>query len=103
MNESKRNEFFGTNGTDKIQFIINHFEGHKELTRKDDLFTNLKTQLIHDGENIFDYMPVSFSITIPEGKYSSIDNFLQKFLKCFDILNQSHNKIKDRKSRLPFD
>ena len=56
--------------------LLNHFEYHKELTRKDDLINNLKTQLQHDNENLFDYTPISFVISIPEGKYTTIEIFL---------------------------
>ena len=49
--------------------MTNHFEYHKELSRKDDLLANLKTQLMHDQENLYDYTPVSFMISIPEGRY----------------------------------
>ena len=71
------------------RLILNHFEGHKELTRKDDLLNNLKTQLNHEQENLFEYTPISFLISIPEGRYQSIDAFIQKFLATYEILNQS--------------
>ena len=71
------------------RLILNHFEGHKELTRKDDLLNNLKTQLNHEQENLFDYTPISFHVHILEGRYQTIDHFLQKFLTCYEILNQS--------------
>lgn len=58
------------------RLLLNHFEFHKELTRKDDLIHNLKTQLQHDCESLFDYTPISFHITIPEGRYSTIDHFI---------------------------
>lgn len=48
------------NSGNKLNFLINHFEFHKELSRKDELLTNLKTQLMYNNENIFDYTPVSF-------------------------------------------
>lgn len=59
--------------------MINHLEFHKEITRKNELLNNLKTQLLHNNENIFDYVPVSFQIVIPEGKYSNLNNFISKF------------------------
>ena len=40
--------------------LINHFEGHKELSRKDELVSNLRTQLQHHNENLFDYTPITF-------------------------------------------
>lgn len=40
-------------------------------------------------ENIFDYTPISFAIMIPEGRYQTIDNFLAKFVHCFNVLDQT--------------
>jgi hypothetical protein len=77
------------------KLLLNHLEYHKELTRKDDLINNLKTQLQHDNENLFDYTPVSFVISIPEGKYSTIDVFLQKFLSCFETFNVNKARFKE--------
>ena len=48
--------------------MVNHFEFHKELTRKDELVSNLRTQLQYECENLFDYTPITFQISIPEGK-----------------------------------
>lgn len=42
----KINDFLIDNRVPKL--MINHFEFHKEITRKDDLLCNLKTQLKHD-------------------------------------------------------
>ena len=77
------------------QMLLNHFEFHKELTRKDDLIHNLKTQLQHDCESLFDYTPISFHITIPEGRYSTLDTFLQKFLNCFETLQLNKQRFKE--------
>ena len=69
--------------------MINHLEGHRELTRKDDLIINLKTQLQHECENLFDYTPISFHIVIPEGKQPSLEHFFKKFLSLYYVLNST--------------
>jgi len=67
--------------------LINHLEFHKELTRKDELVINLKTQLQYECENLFDYTPITFQITIPEGKQPSLEHFFKKFLSLYYVLN----------------
>ena len=79
---------FYKSGKARPLHLINHFEGHKELTRKDELFTNLRTQLQHDNENIFDYMPVTFHVTLPEGKQPPLEHFLKKFMTVYGILDE---------------
>lgn len=82
------------NKGNKLTFLINHLECHKEISRKNELLSNLKTQLMHNNENIFDYMPVSFQIMIPEGKYTNLNNFLAKFNHCYEILSNSKGLFK---------
>lgn len=77
--------------------LLNHLEGHKEITRKNELLQNLKRQLQHDKENIFDYTPISFQVSIPEGKYGSLDFFLQKFLKCYEALEKTKAALKGKR------
>lgn len=67
--------------------IINHFEYHKELSRKDDLVSNLRTQLQYECENLFDYTPITFQISIPEGKQPSLEHSFKKFLSLYYVLN----------------
>lgn len=69
--------------------MVNHFEFHKELTRKDDLVSNLRTQLQYECENLFDYTPVTFQISIPEGKQPSLEHSFKKFLSLYYVLNQT--------------
>jgi len=73
--------------------MINHVEGHRELTRKDDLIINLKTQLQHECENLFDYTPISFHIVIPEGKQPSLEHFFKKFLSLYYVLNSTKQQV----------
>ena len=63
--------------------LLNHLEFHKELSRKDDLIHNLKSQLHHDGENLFNYTPVTLNIIIHEGKHQSLEPRFLKFFKLY--------------------
>lgn len=83
--------------------MLNHLEFHKQLTRKDELLSNLRTQLLFNNENIFDYTPISFQINIPEGKYQTMSNFLNKFLKIFEVLYNSKKTGKTPGDPVPFD
>ena len=77
----------GSIGAIRPRHLINHFEGHRELSRKDELVANLKTQLLHEGENVFDYTPITFHVVLPEGKQPSLEHFFKKFLAMYDVLN----------------
>ena len=73
--------------------MINHFEFHRELSRKDELITNLKTQLQYECENLFDFTPITFMINIPEGKQPSLEHFFKKFLNLYYVLNQTKEQV----------
>ena len=73
--------------------MYNHCEGHRELTTKDALVLNLKSQLHHDGENLFDYTPITFNVIIPEGKQPSLEHFFKKFLSLYYVLNSTKQQI----------
>jgi len=47
---------------------VNHVEFHRELSRKDDLFNNMQMLCSANLENVFDFLPVTFMLTIPDGK-----------------------------------
>lgn len=73
--------------------MINHLEGHRELTTKDNLVINLKAQLQHEYENLFDYTPVTFHVNIPDGKQSSLEQFFKKFLSFYYVLNSTKMQV----------
>ena len=80
------------NQNDQFKFIrprnmLNHFEFHREISRKDELIHNLRTQLHHDGENLFNYTPISLNIVIHEGKHQNLEGHFQKFLKMYKNLH----------------
>ena len=55
--------------------------------------TNLKTQLQYECENLFDYTPITFQISIPEGKQPSLEHFFKKFLSLYYVLNQTKDQV----------
>jgi hypothetical protein len=77
----------------KTRNMINHLEGHRELTTKDNLVINLKAQLQHECENLFDYTPVTFHVNIPDGKQTSLEHFFKKFLSFYYVLNSTKMQV----------
>ena len=46
-------------------------------------------------ENVFDFLPVTFMLTIPDGKLQQMEVSIKKFSLFFDVLEaQKHHVIK---------
>ncbi|CDW88442.1 ttl domain containing protein [Stylonychia lemnae] len=75
--------------------IINHFENHREITRKDELLINLTHYFSNQNLNVFDYVPVTFQIIIPEGKSQNLELSLKKFQLCYDTLDRNKYTVLD--------
>lgn len=63
------------------KYIYNHFENHREISRKNDLFANLANHANYCHENVFDLVPLTFHLYIPAGK---VGENLEISLKKFD-------------------
>lgn len=48
--------------------MVNHLEGHSEISRKDELFRNLKQYVEGINENVFSVMPLTFHVKINQDK-----------------------------------
>ena len=65
--------------------IVNHFECHEEITRKDKLYRNLKTFCELNRINIHEYVPITFIVNKRENSF----NFdLETFINFFNIINK---------------
>jgi hypothetical protein len=42
---------------------------------------------------LFDYTPITFQISIPEGKQPSLEHFFKKFLSLYYVLNQTKDQV----------
>lgn len=72
--------------------LYNHFEYHKEITRKNDLFTNLSNNANYLGENVFDLVPVTFHVFVSAGRVQeNLDVALKKFEYIFQALEKGKN------------
>lgn len=72
--------------------LYNHFEYHREITRKNDLFTNLSNNANYQGENVFDVVPVTFHVFVSAGRVQeNLDVALKKFEFIFQALEAGKN------------
>mmetsp|Transcript_13008 Transcript_13008/g.12870 ORF Transcript_13008/g.12870 Transcript_13008/m.12870 type:complete len:93 (-) Transcript_13008:1362-1640(-) len=53
----------------------------------------MHTYFHNQGMNVFEYLPITYMLTIPEGKYSNLDTSLRKFQKCFDLLDHFRYQV----------
>ena len=64
--------------------VVNHFEGHIELSTKERLLKNLHVYCELNKLNVFDIVPVSFVISIRE---PGINAQLERFQQYFELLS----------------
>ena len=64
--------------------MINHFEGHAEITTKDALFRNMLGYAQGNKLNVFDYVPLTFVIDLDEDSHCPV---YDKFTQCYNIFD----------------
>lgn len=70
------------------KYMYNHFENHREITRKNELLTNLTNSANYNLENVFDYVPVTMHIFLSAGKLQeNLDVALKKFEAVFSTID----------------
>jgi len=71
--------------------MVNHFEYHAEVTTKDGLFKNMLSYAQSHKLNVFDYVPLTFTVDLDnDPKGSDLD----KFVQCYNMLDVAQfNKI----------
>eukprot|EP00826_Nyctotherus_ovalis_P024513 TRINITY_DN1894_c0_g1_i4.p1 TRINITY_DN1894_c0_g1~~TRINITY_DN1894_c0_g1_i4.p1 ORF type:complete len:662 (-),score=152.89 TRINITY_DN1894_c0_g1_i4:443-2428(-) len=73
--------------------MVNHFEGHREITTKDGLVKNLIAYCELNKLNAFDYTPLTFTLDIDSACCASS---LEKFCTCFSILQATKDISNDQ-------
>ena len=48
----------------RLPLILNHFESHSEISQKDRLYLNFKEFCESDARNIWDHVPITYTIEI---------------------------------------
>ena len=71
--------------------IVNHFEFHKNLSEKSELFFNMQSHWELIKANVFDIMPLQFSIKIDPKKPNALSNALAPFYAVFNLIEESKN------------
>ena len=66
--------------------MVNHFEGHKEITTKNGLLRNLIGYCELNKLNAFDYTPLTFALGLDSASFASD---LEKFRNCFSIIKSN--------------
>jgi hypothetical protein len=82
---------------------VNHLEFHAELSAKSNLFMNLQNYSEINKENVFNYLPITFFISInPSKPNGQLLNAINNFTTFYNILeNNKHllnEKQQDKKS-----
>ena len=76
--------------------LVNHFEYHRELSRKSNLFKNLQTFGEIHHENIFNFIPLTFFVEInPEKSQSSLNSALHEFSCIYNIFDEYKERLKE--------
>lgn len=70
--------------------MTNHVEGHSEISRKHDLFKNLKNLCTEINESVYHITPLTFYVkVVPEkGTYTSIKQGMQQFKQIYSLLDE---------------
>lgn len=91
---SVKSEFQNRPGTDK--FLYNHYENHREITRKNDLFSNLTAYCNSNSDNVFDLVPMTFHIFVSAGRAGeNMEVALKKFDAIFASLEVSRHMVQE--------
>ena len=74
--------------------IVNHFEGHAELSNKLNLFHNLQHYCEKRALNILDFMPLTFSIEFESNRFHAQYTAFTSFFKTLAETGKKSNKDK---------
>lgn len=69
--------------------IVNHFEYHKYLSEKSELFLSLQSHCEFIKSNVFDMMPLQFFIKIDPNVPNAMNNALATFHSVFNMIEES--------------
>ncbi len=76
------------------KYMYNHYEHHREITRKNDLFSNLTAYCNSNSENVFDLVPMTFHIFVSAGRAGeNMEVALKKFDSIFAALDVNKHMV----------
>lgn len=80
---------------------VNHMEFHHLLTEKFNLLQQMQKYCDLQKENVFDFLPVTFYIEMPNvQKENAYNSALQPFLQYFQALEENKNVMRELKEEL---
>jgi hypothetical protein len=69
--------------------MTNHFEGHGEISKKHEMFKNLRSLCDEIGENVFHITPLTFFLKIaPDRAQFSIKEGIKQFKQIYRLLDE---------------
>jgi hypothetical protein len=68
--------------------MVNHFEFHDQISEKDNLFFNMQRYCEGVKKNVFDLLPVTFSVDLDNKNYQ---DEIERFQMYYRILERSKN------------
>jgi hypothetical protein len=80
--------------------MVNHVEGHHEITTKNELFKNVKNYFDERNLNAFHVMPITFYIKVTSEKNDgSLKKQLAPFKQVFNLLEEFKGLFDTEQSR----
>lgn len=81
--------------------MVNHYEGHAEITTKNKLFKNITKYQDEQGENVFkNVLPLTFCLKVPVAPTGEVDqkllnHELKAFKQAYRLLDKFQEAIKE--------
>ena len=81
--------------------MVNHYEGHAEITTKNKLFKNITKYQDEQGEHVFkNVLPLTFCIKVPVTPTGEVDqkllnHELKAFKQAYRLLDKFQDAIKE--------
>ena len=76
--------------------MVNHFEGHHYVSEKANLFLQLQKYCDLYKENIFDIVPITFFVEVPDlEKTNQYNQAIQPFIQYYTALEENKNRIEE--------
>ncbi|KRX02454.1 hypothetical protein PPERSA_10071 [Pseudocohnilembus persalinus] len=87
-----------------LKQMVNHFEGHREITTKSGLIKNFRFFCEANKINIFDITPVTFILDLQDQAAEfQLDKFCQFFLKYQPKKNQTESEQKENHKKIIYE
>lgn len=76
--------------------MANHFEGHGEISKKNELLKNMKGLFESNNENVFQVLPLTYYVKVNlETPLQSIKQQLAPFRAAYKLLKEFSSPFKD--------